>query len=794
MLRNYLKIAWRNIRRDTFYSLINILGLTIGITCSILLLLYVTDELSYDRYHANAGQIYRVVSFIKEPDKTNRWVSTQAPLAQTLRQQYPSVENYVRFFPNGRTTFRLGGQRFYEDNIYAADSTVFDVFSYPFVAGDPKTALNQPGSVVLTRTLAQRFFGATDALGNVLKTNDTTSYQVTGVIEDVPKNSQFTFNALLSLTSRQKQDNDWGNFKVNTYVVLAKNADPTVIESKSGQLYDQYMASFFKRMGINIAYRLQPLMSIHLHSDYEGESNGSIGYVYTFSAVAFFMLLLASINYMNLATARSTKRVKEVGLRKVMGSVRGALIGQFLAESVLMTGFALVLSVFSVWALLPVFNLVSGKAIPTGELLRPQFVGIALGIVVFTGLVGGSYPAFYLSSFEPATVLKGTFKAQGGSLFRKALVVTQFAVSLVMLICTWIVYQQLHYLQTKNLGYDRAQVLTLDYQDYQPRSKYEVFRRSLLANPNILRVATASNPASNINGRVIFTVESNTGMNEMGFKPLFIDADYLETMGMKLAAGRGFSRDMPADTLNSVLINEAAVKRMGWTEPLGKKIMLGAVQPDPAHNPPTARVVGVVRDFHQQSLYNPIEPLILLYRPAAAVTHVKIAPKDVAQTLAFIGAKWRETYPDKAFAYRFLDQDFESAYHADELRGQIFTIFSVLTILIACLGLFGLATFTTEQRTKEIGVRKVMGASVGGLVVLLSKEFTKLVVLSFPIALPIAWYSMHEWLQRFPYKTDMPVWVFGAACLLALLICWATVSFQSVKAARMNPVKSLRSE
>lgn len=579
-----------------------------------------------------------------------------------------------------------------------------------------------------------------------------------------------------------------------SYVVLGKYTDPNVIESKSPLLYDTYMASFFKRMGINIAYKLQPLTSIHLHSDYEGESNGSIGYVYTFSAVAFFMLLLASINYMNLATARSAKRSKEVGLRKVLGSARGALIGQFLAESVLMTALALFLSVFLVWALLPFFNEVSGKVIQMGELLRPQFILVALGIVVFTGFVSGSYPAFYLSSFEPAVVLKGAFKTRGGSFFRKVLVVTQFSVSLVMLICTWIVFKQLNYMQTKNMGYDRDQVLTIQYQSNQPSAKYDVFRRSLLANPNVQRVATASNPASNIQGRVIFTVESNTEMKEMGFKPLLIDADYLQTMGMKLVAGRGFSRDIPADTLNSVLINEAAVKRMGWTVPLGKKIMLGGVQPDPKNNPPTARVVGVVRDFHQQSLYNPIEPLILLYRPAMSVTHIKIAAKDVDKTVAFIGAKWQETYPDKLFEYNFLDQDFESAYHADELRGQIFTTFSALTILIACLGLFGLATFTTEQRVKEIGVRKVLGASVWSVVILLSQEFTKLVLLSFPIAIPVAWYSMHQWLRNFPYKTDMPVWVFGAACLLTLFICWATVSFQSMKAALMNPVKSLRSE
>ena len=794
MLSNYLKIALRNLRRDKFYSLINILGLTIGITCGLLLLLYVTDELSFDRYHRNADQIYRVVTEIHEPDKVNHWVGLQAPAVKTMKEKYPAVENYVRFFPNGTTTFRRGEQRFAEEDIYGTDSTVFDIFTYNFLAGDPKTALDAPGSIVLTQKLAQKFFGSTDALGQTLRTNDTTSYNVTGVMEDVPKNSQFRFNALLSLSSRQQQDDDWGNFYMPSYVTLAPGTDPKTIEAKSPQLYEEYMAPLFERMGIKIAYQLQPLTSIHLHSKMEGETNGDIGYVYTFSAVAFFMLLLASINYMNLATARSVRRAKEVGLRKVMGSVKSALVGQFLSESVLMTTLALLASVVMVGMMLPFFNTVSGKEIEITQLLQPQFLLIALGIVVFTGFVSGSYPAFYLSSFEPAAVLKGTTQGRSGSFFRKALVVTQFSVSLVMLICTWIVFQQLDFMQNQDMGYDREQVLTINYGDVQPRGRYDAFRRSLLDNPNVQKVATAGQPASNMGGRVILGVESNTGMKDMAFKPLGIDHDYLNTMGMELVEGRDFSEKILSDTINSVLVNEAAVKRMGWKEPLGKKVMQGGLPQDGQEGPPTAQVVGVVKDFHQQSLYNSIEPLVMFYRPALSVTHVKIAAKDVDKTLAFIKQKWKDTYPDKVFEYSFLDQDFESAYHNDVLRGQIFTTFSILTILIACLGLFGLATFTTEQRVKEIGVRKVLGASVSSVVVLLSRDFTKLVLFSFPIAIPIAYFSMDKWLQSFPYKTDIKVWVFVAACVLTLLICWATVIYQSVKAALMNPVKSLRSE
>ncbi|GAB4010018.1 ABC transporter permease [Spirosoma migulaei] len=797
MLLNYLKIAWRNLRKDKFYSLINILGLTIGVTCGLLLLLYVTDELSFDRYHTNASQIYRIVSHITEPDKVNRWSSTQPPLVKTLKQDYPFVKNYVRFFPYGRMMFRQGEKRFYEDDIYAADSTVFDVFSYKFIEGDPKTALAQPGSVVLTHKAAQKFFGSRTALGQSLQTNDTTFYKVTGVLEDVPKNSHFTFNALISAGQNERsQDTNWGAFYIYSYLVLPEHFDTKILESKFPQVYDKYVGPIFKRMGIKVTYELQPLANIHLYSNLEGESNGNIGYVYTFSAVAFFMLLLASINYMNLATARSARRAKEVGLRKVMGSVRGRLMAQFLTESVLMTVLALAASLILVVVLLPFFNSVSGKEIQFRELLRPEFLLIGLTIVVFTGFISGSYPAFYLSSFEPAAVLKGSFNAKGGSFFRKTLVVVQFAISLIMLICTWIVYKQLNFMRNHDLGYDQEQVLTIDYQGRQPREQFNTLKNSLLANPNIRQVASASAPTSNIGGRVIFTVESNTGLKEMGFKPMGIDYDYLRTMGMKIVRGRDFSEKIPADTLNSVIINQAVVERMGWKEPLGKKVILGS-QPQPGQQgppPPTAQVIGVVRDFHQQSLYNPIEPMILLCRRANPVIHIKIQAQNVEKTVAFIGQQWRELYPDRLFEYRFLDQDFESAYQADELRGRIFTTFSALTILIACLGLFGLATFTTEQRVKEIGVRKVLGASVSSVVVLLSRDFTKLVLFSFPIAVPVAWYSMYKWLQNFPYKTDIGIWVFIAACLLTLLICWLTVIYQSVKAALTNPVKSLRSE
>ncbi|CAA9278695.1 MAG: Acidobacterial duplicated orphan permease (function unknown) [uncultured Cytophagales bacterium] len=795
MIRNFITIALRNLRKDKFYSALNLLGLTIGITCSLLLLLYITDELSYDKYHKKADQIYRVASFAQEPDKLNRWPFSEAPLAAALKADYPVVQNFVRLYPNGRVAFRQGEKRFYEEQVFVADSTMFDVFTHQFVEGDARTALARPGSVVLTRTVAEKFFGKRSALNQPLQVYDTT-YQVTAVIEDVPKNSHLRFNALLSKgQGERQQDANWGNFGIATYIVLPKDYDPKKLESKFPQVYDKYLKPIFGRMNIKIDHQLQPLTSIHLHSKLEFESNGDIGYVYTFMAIAVFMLLIASINYMNLATARSAKRAKEVGLRKVMGSLRGPLMGQFLTESVLMTLLALVASFVLAAVLLPFFNDVSGKEIRFTELLQPQFLLLALVIVVFTGFVSGSYPAFYLSSFQPAAVLKGSFTSQGGNaLFRKTLVVAQFAISLVMLICTWIVYDQLNYMRNKDLGYDKEQVLTIRFPGEQPRSSYSSLKNLLLANPQVRHVASANDPVSQMGGRIIFTVETNEGIKEIGFKPAVVDYDYVKTMGMKIVQGRDFSDKIPSDTALSVIVNETTVARMGWKQPLGKRIRPGGQPTDGGEAPPMAKVIGVVRDFHQQSLYNPIEALVILCRPVNQVIHVKVSPRNVAQTLAFIEQKWRQVYPDRLFEYTFLDQDFESAYENDKQRGRIFTAFALLTIVIACLGLFGLATFTTEQRVKEIGVRKVLGASVSSVVLLLSKDFTKLVLFSFPIAIPVAYFSMRKWLESFEYKTTLHPSIFVTACLLTLLICWVTVIYQSLKAALANPVKSLRSE
>ncbi|MBX2841193.1 MAG: ABC transporter permease [Flammeovirgaceae bacterium] len=793
MLKNLLLIAIRNIVKQKSYSLINIIGLTIGITCSIFLLLYILDELSFDRYHENADKIYRVVSHIKEPDKSFSWGVTQVPTGPTLMEEYPAVENYVRFFPQGRFLFKLGDKQIYEENVYAADSTVFDVFSYNILEGDPSTALDEPFSVVLTKDVAVKYFGNENAVGKIIQDEDNESYRVTAVIDNVPENSHFTFNALISVPQSLKQNQNWGGFFVTTYLVIPETKKAEELLNLLPEMYSKYMENIFGRMAIDIQYDLQVLPSIHLHSKMEGEGGGDMAYIYTFAAVALFMLLIASINYMNLATARSSSRAKVVGMRKVLGSNKIQLISQFLSESIILTLISLLVSLIAIAALLPFFNYVSGKEIPFSYLFQPEIILALTGIVLIIGVLGGSYPALVLSNFKPILVLKGKLTTgSSNALFRKTLVVLQFSISLVMVICTWIVFDQLNYMQNKDLGYDKEHVLTVGFPD-GGRNQLASLRNTLLSNPKIINVASASNRTSNISSRNIFNVETENGMEEKAFRPLRIDHDFVSTLGMKIVEGRNFSLDFPADTLNSVIINEETANRLNWDEPLGKKVQVGGNNEE-GEEPIYAEVVGVVKDFHQLSLYTKIEPLIILYRPTNRIIHVKIQGEEIPASIAYLEDEWKKVFPGTPFEYDFLDQDFQSAYEADKIRGQIFTAFSALTIFIACLGLLGLVSFTTQQRTKEIGVRKVIGAEVTQIIILISKDFLILVLIAIVISFPIAYYFMNDWLNIFAYKTEIKLLTFLLSAALVLFITILTVGIKTFQAAIVNPVKSLRAD
>lgn len=800
MFKNLFKIALRNIFKDKVYSAINILGLTIGITCSIFLFMYILDELSYDRYHTNANNIYRIVSNIKEPDNAFTWAVAQVPMAQELRNNYPEVKNAVRFYGTGRTLYKNGEKQFNEEDFYLTDSTVFDMFTYEFLAGDVNTALDNPFSIVLTETVAKKYFAsATEALGQSLQNKENQEYKITGVIKDVPYNSHFRFDALISRSSQPGSDGgSWGNFGVFTYIQLPEGYDLSKMYASLDKIVKERVNPIFEQYNIKIGYELQRITDIHLHSKIqdEAEEGGDISVIYIFGAVSAFMLIIACINYMNLATARSANRAKEVGVRKVMGSQRKQLIMQFITESVVLTLIALALSILLIYALLPAFNSLANKHLPFSYILQTPVVLTLLGVTLFSGIVGGSYPAFYLSSFNPVSVLKGKLSTRGGSvIFRRVLVVLQFSISIFMLISTLVVFDQLSYMRNKDLGFDKERVVKLTLSERELRQKADVLVNRLKQAPEVAGVGTATSVPGQGVGKLLLKVEDNQGkMVDRGIDLFNADFDFVKTMGMEIVKGRDFSRDVSSDTTYAVLVNEAMVKRMAWDDPIGKKFVFE--QGGPNNEDIEKRVVGVLKDYHQNSLYDAIEPIMVILNDENYFVLVRTEEGDVKKSLAAVENVWKDLFPNNTFQFEFLDQDFNSQYKADEKRSLIFTVFSSLTILIACLGLIGLAAFTTEQRTKEIGVRKVIGASVSSLVSLVSREFFILVGLGMVIAFPFAWYFTDNWLQNFAYRIELKgEWLtFLVSALLAFVITLITVGYHVMRAAHANPVKSLRDE
>ena len=795
MIKNLFLVAIRNFRRDKWYSLLNILGLTIGIAFSLFLLFYIKDELSYDRYNEKAGRIYRINANIKEADKdTMRWAVTPFPMGPALSKDYPEVEEAVRFVSNGKTLYKNGEIRLYEDKVFFADSNLFRVFTYKFIEGNPQTALVAPNSMVLTQSVAEKFFGKTKPyIGKTLENASGDVYKITAVIRDVPRNSHIRFNIVMSKSSLPADfANNWGGFGFYTYVLLKPNTSAAAFEKKLLPVYDKYLASIFAQFNIRMRFSVQRISSIHLHStmNNEPEELGSTSYIYIFSAVAFFMLLIACINYMNLTTARSARRSKEIGIRKVTGSSKLQLVAQFLIESTLTAFFAFLLSIGAIALLLPTFNSLSGKFISFSTLLEPGTILIILAVVVFTGLVGGSYPAFYLSKCNPINVLKGTLsKGSSNVTLRRSLVVIQFSISMIMLICTWVVYGQLKYLRSKDLGFNKDQVLTISANtDRDVKGKVLAFKNDMRTNPQISSVSTSQGvPGSGINFS-LFSIESKNGFVDKGVDCYGVDEDYFKTLGMKIVKGRNFS-GLP-DTLHSIIVNENMVKEFSWGDnAIGKRVKFPG---DTSGK--YLEVVGVVKDFNQKSLYNPIAPLLLYYRPNNNSIQLKLDAKDISSTVAKVEKSWKGFFPDLPFQYTFLDRDFDSQYVADQKRGKIFVAFSALTILITCLGLLGLIAFTTEQRQKEISIRKVMGANVGQIVPLIIRNFLALIGLSCIVAFPVAWYFMDKWLKIFTYNTGLAVTPFILSACAVLLLTLLTVIFHTLKAALANPVRALRTE
>jgi putative ABC transport system permease protein len=789
MIKNLLKTAFRHIRKHPGYSLLNILGLTLGISSALFLVIYVSDELSYDRYNENADRIFRVSSKITETDDQFTWNVAQIPMGPQVVQDYPEVQSFVRFINMPRAAYKYEDKEYIEENFYYVDSTLFDIFTYNVIKGDAKSAIKDPGKIVLTETVAARYFGDADPVGKTL-TAGNNSYEVTGVIEDVPHNSHFRFDAVSARNNLPKQLGTWGNFGVFTYLLFPKNFDVDAFQTKIQGMYDAHMKTIFEPLHINIEYILEPITRIHLYSTNPGEPEptGSITYIFIFGITAIFLVLIAAMNYMNLATARSASRAREVGMRKVAGSQRGLLITQFLSESLVLTIISLIVSIILLFILLPKFNTLAGKSFDLSILYSPVAIVSIVVVILIAGIFGGSYPAFFLSRFRPVTVLKGEItQGSAGSLFRKILVVIQYTISVVMIICTMVVFKQLNYMKDMNQGYNQENVLMLQLNGGMI-NKYQVLKQSLLENDNIKYVTATNTPLGEGSGKVIFSMETDQGMTQRGINFAVVDHDFVDALEIEIIKGRDFQEDMPSDTLTGVIVNQTLANRMGWSDPIGKKVQLGDGQQI------NARVIGEMADYHQTGMYNEIESLMLVYRGRGNIVYVKLSGNNKEATMNFIEAKWKEIFPDQPYSYMFLTDRFNRQFEADEKRGLIFTMFTILVILIACLGLFGLASYMVEQRTKEIGIRKVFGADEGVIVRLISKDFLILITISSVIAIPVAYYFMSKWLENYVYRTKIGIILLIVAALLTVVITFITISFKAYQAAIVNPADSIRTE
>jgi putative ABC transport system permease protein len=810
MFKNYLKIAARNLLKHKAYSLINVLGLAIGMACCILILLYVRHELSYDRHHENAERIYRVAADVKFGGNDYQIAVSPSPMAEALARDFPEVVNAARFRNYGTFLIKKeGAQNFKEERVVYADNAIFEIFTIPLLAGD--AALTAPNAVVISKSTAKKYFGNAEAVGQSLILNNTDTYKITGVFADMPDNSHFHFDFIVSLLILDESRNNlWVSNTFATYILLKEGADPAALEAKFPAMLEKYMGpqvlqslgtslEEFYKSGNHWRYYLQPLPDIHLHSELgaEFEPNGSIRYVYIFSAIAVFILLIACINFMNLATARSANRAREVGIRKVVGSYQRQLVGQFLAEAVFLSALAMALALVLVELVLPAFNNLAEKQLQTFYLGNWPLLAALIGITLTVGIVAGSYPAFVLSAFKPVSVLKGNLRAGAkSSRLRSALVVFQFAASVILIVGTLIVKNQLHYIQNKNLGFNKEQVIVLH--DAQALGeKLDAFKTEVTRNPNVVS-GTVSGFLPVASDRLIAGFwpegERSSGQNAVSMQYWEVDNGYVQTMGMEILSGRDFSESFGADS-SAIILNEKAIKMFGFDDPIGKKIYTYGFTPGRGLDrviPYT--VIGVIKDFHFSSLRENIGALGLRLGRNRAFISFRIKVEDVAALIAFLQNKWKEFAPDQPFAYSFLDQRFASMYRAEQRVGGIFSAFAGLAIFTACLGLFGLASFTAEQRTKEIGIRRVLGATVSNVTLLLSKDFVKLVLVANVIAWPVAWYAMNEWLKDFAYRIEIGWWVFALAGGLALLIALLTVSTQAIKAALANPVDSLRYE
>ena len=813
MIKNFLLTALRNLKKQSFYAIINIVGLAIGLACCTLIVLFVQDELSFDQYHEKADQIYRMTVELKLNDMDGVLSYLPAPMAKTLVADYPEVKMAARMRSTGNYLVKRGdADNIKEDRVILADPELFEMFDFEVVAGDPVQGLRDPNTMVITEPLAKKYFDGEEAVGQTLRINERNDFKVVAVIKEMPYNSHFRFDIFTSMeTSEESKRVFWLSHNFFTYIILQEGADPNALEAKFPAMVEKYAGPELKQfLGISIdefeeggsklGYHLQPLKDIHLRaSNVEGlGGKGDINYVYIFSLIALFILLIACINFTNLSTARSASRAREVGIRKVMGSYRSQLISQFLVESVVLSVLAFLIALGMVVLLLPYFNQISGKHLELGSLYSGLVPAMLLASVL-VGVLAGLYPAFFLSAFQPIQALKGKlFTKRKKVSLRSALVVFQFFASIMMIIGTIVVQQQLSYVQNKKLGFNKEQVLIIDDAYTLGRKKIYTLKNELINLPNINNVSVSSfMPVDGFdNNNTIFWPEGNkTQESSIAMNRWSVDHDYVSTMQMKVVHGRDFSLDFPTDS-QAVILNQEAMKQFGYEEdPIGRKItVLEDVDPEtqePIYVDYT--VIGVVEDFHYASIKNKIAALGMFLGGRGALA-IRLSTDQLDQTIPAIRNTWNSFAPGQPFLYTFLDNHFDEMYEDEQQLGKIFASFALLAIFVACLGLFALATFMAEQRAKEISIRKVLGATVGEIVVLLSKEFTRLVLIAFVIAVPASWYAMQQWLNGFEYKVSMGVGTFALAGLIAIAIAFLTVSYQAIRAGIVDPIDALRNE
>jgi len=799
VIKNYFKMLLRNIKKQPGFSLINISGLAIGMACCILILLFIQDELSYDNYHQNVNQIYRLAIDSEIGGSIDHYAIPPFAAAPAFTRELPEIRSFTRLLDyDGLVSYAT--KQFEEEGIFCADTTFFEIFSHEFIRGDAGTVLDQPGAVVITEETAAKIFGEENPVGKSFKINRFDNLHVAGIIKNVPRNSHFRFNYIISMATfkgeRRNFLNRWLNITGWSYLLLEPEADAQELHKKFAAIVEKHTGERAKAAGIKLEFFLQKLADIHLHSNLQAEiaPNSDIKYVYTFGAVALFILIIACINFMNLSTARSALRAREVGIRKVAGADRQNIIFQFLSESTLFAITALVISLLIVLLTLPLFNRLAAKQLEFSGLTNSVVILALCGLSLFVGLFAGSYPAFYLSSFQPVYVLRGILGGiAANSAFRKILVVLQFSISVILITCTLIVIDQVNFMKNKRLGFDKEQIMVLLMRTNNPPTRFETIKYELLQHPNVVKAAYSS-VVPGQGGEVRLFIPEGNDSTETHVMNLFrVDYEFITTFGMEIAQGRDFSFELPTDSTEAFLINETAARKLGWPEEaVGKKFEFARVQ--------KGKIVGVVKDFHFRSLTEEISPVVfMIARNPGFFLSLKINSVDVAETIDFIEKKWRDFEPARPIDYFFMDEDFVARYSAEEKVGDIIGIFALLAIFIAALGLFGLASFMVDQRTKEIGIRKVLGASISNLLGLLSKEFALLILIANIISWPIAFYLIYNfWLTNFPYQIN-PIWMsFLTSGLIAgaisVLLTLFSVSYQAIKAALANPIKSLRYE